>query len=893
MPNPSSEFRGRASSLWGYSNVVARGKKWLLQKKIDSDQYMLDVSLGDIHYGPSEDQEIDTAWVADTGAWQYQMVLADFHAHARNILNAGTLVEYRNPYTNEWITFQPLGVNYANEFDSRQQLALPQAVSAVVNDDTLYWENGYGTGRHFQYVTQTERLQKLFIVDALANLPAPEPWMTGTVDLEIEFIIAYSAGVNAWVDGVEWDKTTKVQTGNRIEFRDTLSNVNWYLDYPRADDSNPLGSSTVVGQYQLRKQGNNFYITVRIPKTWVDAAVFPIKIDPTVTPLVAASADDAMCDDGGLKDLTGTSLFLGVATNLNPPSRTTGLRFILPSVTNTDNIDLAYIEMVHEYGATSDMPIRIIGDAQDNAPAWVNLTTFASETTYTTNFYSTHVSQTYSSTEHMRIMTTSQDISAVVEEITSRAGWSAGNGIRFMVEGYNGSSTYDSSPFRPYDASTTLCARLHVEYSSSQSLVATAFTDSDSFGNHEVNAMAIVPLTTDYGTSNPLTTASVSPTSGNIVLVFATMVVDTTSGDLHVTSETCSGLNITWNALHPTPGSNGWDMNFRRNTHAWWGISDGTSGTIQIGATPDEGTFQEYQWSVVEIKGADNTTPFGTRYMAEQISGTSISVTVSETPDTNDWVLAYLVHEDSDSYTTDGLAVNGELDSIIQYKEGASNIRSTYVAIDKLPDSTPTPGFTWTTAFTGTIVGMILNVKSITPQGLTATAYTDSDSFGSPSVSFPTELTTTNYADSDSFGNNSVYRLVYYYPDSDVLTTGWIDQNGGTSNLYTRIDEVVPDDNDYLIYQPELSSGNGRFGIVSNDPQTGNAHFIRYRFRKDGTEQVNLIARLLENTTVIASWSHTNIADTWVTVTQELTPAEADSITNYSILRIELELVRV
>jgi hypothetical protein len=61
--------------------------------------------------------EIDTAWIPDTGAWQWKLAQADFQAHARSVFNVGSLYEWRHE-SGEWIVVDPQSINWINQ-DSR------------------------------------------------------------------------------------------------------------------------------------------------------------------------------------------------------------------------------------------------------------------------------------------------------------------------------------------------------------------------------------------------------------------------------------------------------------------------------------------------------------------------------------------------------------------------------------------------------------------------------------------------------------------------------------------------------------------------------------------------------------------------------------------------------
>ena len=68
---------------------------------------------------------------------------------------------------------------------------------------------------------------------------------------------------------------------------------------------------------------------------------------------------------------------------------------------------------------------------------------------------------------------------------------------------------------------------------------------------------------------------------------------------------------------------------------------------------------------------------------------------------------------------------------------------------------------------------------------------------------------------------------------------------------------------------------------------------MRYRYIKEGTNTINLVVYLVQGTTTIASWTHNDIAATYTDAEQTLTSGEADSITNYSDLRVRFEATQV
>jgi hypothetical protein len=123
--------------------------------------------------------------------------------------------------------------------------------------------------------------------------PLPAPTVTGEIHFVAEFSLTISAGLSFWLDGVLWPKTNavRVKTANHIECRDAQNNALFWLEAPRAWDSQNL---ITIGELEVRRDGGqtNLFITVRIPKSFFDAALFPVYIDPTIDVDVSANNDD-------------------------------------------------------------------------------------------------------------------------------------------------------------------------------------------------------------------------------------------------------------------------------------------------------------------------------------------------------------------------------------------------------------------------------------------------------------------------------------------------------------------------------------------------------------------------------------------------------------------------
>jgi hypothetical protein len=287
MGNEAQWFRDRFPSR----PITRRGRNYI-EFDLGNGQKALGSSIAPLHLRASE-TEIDTAWVADTGAWQWKIASTDYQAHARDVFNAGNLYEWRKG--EHWIVVDPQSINWINQDLSRQQIAIKQAVTGEPTDETMRFTAAYGAGRHFEYVAHPKRLIKHVIIDSLSDLPAPT--VTGDIEFEAEFTISTSTGLDLYLDGVKWAKTNgvRVRTANKIDFRDASNTPLWYADAPTATDAN---RDVCPAEYEVRRQGgpSSLFITVRVPREWLLTAAYPVKIDPTFTDGYGGDATTAKDD---------------------------------------------------------------------------------------------------------------------------------------------------------------------------------------------------------------------------------------------------------------------------------------------------------------------------------------------------------------------------------------------------------------------------------------------------------------------------------------------------------------------------------------------------------------------------------------------------------------------
>jgi hypothetical protein len=139
--------------------------------------------------------------------------------------------------------------------------------------------------------------------------------------------------------------------------------------------------------------------------------------------------------------------------------------------------------------------------------------------------------------------------------------------------------------------------------------------------------------------------------------------------------------------------------------------------------------------------------------------------------------------------------------------------------------------------------------------------------------------------------------MPYLRPNSDVSNPGgWVDQAGGTTNLYSTIDEVTADDTDYNKGPNCPTNAAMTVGLQSGtDPESSSGHVVHFRARHPAgsVPATTLTVSLLQNGTLISSLAQLlPISNTWVDYSFTLTGSEADSITDYSQLQLKFNSTR-
>lgn len=200
-----------------------------------------------------------------------------YEAHFKENPTSGQIVRFESG--GAYITLQPMALNWRNDLNQLQQIAMVQSVTGTPQGNTMRYLGAYGPTTHLEYTATDTQLKENI---KLENKP-PEPSQYiidgGNAALETNFIF----GTNAFtieINGEQWDKTTTKTTSNEVTIKNAAGDTLYTLPPPIAIDAN---GDTIIGTYNFKKSGVSLYISHRTPKTWLDNAAYPVTIDPTFT----------------------------------------------------------------------------------------------------------------------------------------------------------------------------------------------------------------------------------------------------------------------------------------------------------------------------------------------------------------------------------------------------------------------------------------------------------------------------------------------------------------------------------------------------------------------------------------------------------------------------------
>lgn len=378
MSSPARDARNRILANLPNAVVVERGRGHIKMYDPVADRFAAMYQAGGRgwHYGQDYDQEVDTAWInADLGDAPFvrKMVAAEYNAYFGNgnlRLDSGMPFRYVNPNTGDYIQWQPQGqtLQWTNDLNQLENVGLStQAVEAQISDDLLTFPGAWGSGLDFYLQLQSARLQKRISINSAATIGTPPQFILdgGNPVLMASFIFLRSSGVTAWLDGVQWaegnGQSNARASVDSVEFRASDGTTLWYLSPAIAWDSSENDRQQVTGPIRFRRSGGTYFIELRIPWAWLQTAVYPVTIDPTVDQDVAGSLDDSFENASSANATIGSG-------NADGVDKMFGFRWQGVTIPDGATINTAYLS-VYVYNGNLDEPDVTIDFEDSSTPA--------------------------------------------------------------------------------------------------------------------------------------------------------------------------------------------------------------------------------------------------------------------------------------------------------------------------------------------------------------------------------------------------------------------------------------------------------------------------------------------------------------------------------------------
>lgn len=206
--------------------------------------------------------------------------------------------------------------------------------------------------------------------------------------------------------------------------------------------------------------------------------------------------------------------------------------------------------------------------------------------------------------------------------------------------------------------------------------------------------ISISQLTSGSATSEPATTASISPNSDSQVIVSFAWACSNVS----VGTSSVSGCNLTWTEISSL------SYGTRRRLSVFRGTGGSpSSGSLTLSISGNGDPFQEIFWSVCEATGVNTTTPTSNVATNTSASATSLSVTIGGTVDSGDFTFCLFGMENA----SDSASFEAGLTQL-SLQETGGNVRTLGVAYDGTPAIDQTPTFSWSSSGSVGGIGFIL-----------------------------------------------------------------------------------------------------------------------------------------------------------------------------------------
>jgi hypothetical protein len=461
-------------------------------------RYRIGGSIGPVHYrrDPFDEQEelkeIDLDVILTPGeAWDAACETNGYQLRfwqQREV--GGRIVRYIAQFrrAGKWLAMAPVALVWTNDAGEKQLISVPQAVGVPRIDNEMgrvTWQNVFGHGLHFRYNLVPDGFFKTLIVENKASLPQPT---IGRAGLRLTLVMALSwhskaATTNGFAEGITIADLNsdpaasdapdeELENPEQFSFRDGLARDLWWLRKPRAWDSYESeegGPRMVAVDHRLRRKGNYVFAALSVLATALNnpAVVYPVYVDVVMgEEQVGASADDGFEGGGpypGEDSNNGLALAYQVIGASTLKYYEAGWRFQSVPIPQGATINSASLKVRCRTTRAYTSGWRCGAEDVDSSNAWEDGVhhihdAYAARTTAFTDWdVGPWTAGTWYNTP---------DISAVIEEVVVRAGWSSENNLSLMLwyrtASYPASNEYENTS--QWDDDPTKAAKFNCTY---------------------------------------------------------------------------------------------------------------------------------------------------------------------------------------------------------------------------------------------------------------------------------------------------------------------------------------------------------------------------------------------------------------------------------------------
>ena len=174
-----------------------------------------------------------------------------------------------------------------------------------------------------------------------------------------------------YVNNNLWNKSSKVQTFDTVEFRKNGETLWGFMPLMYWDSVNSLGQSIAT----LEKVGNKLYISVRVPLSWLQTAVFPVYIDTDVDSQVDAGSNDARRYMGSA-GFSGTTNYSTLGYRDNSSYYASQMFARWTGITISGTITSSNMSLYPYSTAVGSPQLKVYGVKEDNPDAPTSTATF-------------------------------------------------------------------------------------------------------------------------------------------------------------------------------------------------------------------------------------------------------------------------------------------------------------------------------------------------------------------------------------------------------------------------------------------------------------------------------------------------------------------------------------